>query len=445
MHKAGEKDIVITNGIVVTQDDSGAIVENGSVCVSEDRISYVGNAGSIDILGAGRVMDAAGGIIMPGLINTHTHAAMTCFRGLADDMELMDWLNNYILPAEARLDYETVYTGAKLACAEMMLSGTTCFSDMYLFEDAVAEAAHAAGMRAVVGEVLYDFDSPNYGPIDNGFEYTRHLIEKWREDPLVTIAVEPHSPYLCAPDLLERAAAMAEKYDIPLIIHLAESKQERATILERYGKSPVAHLAGIGALSPRVLACHCVDVDETDIELLSRWGVKVSHNPESNMKLASGVAPVPAMMEAGICVGLGTDGPASNNNLDMFMEMDTAAKIHKAILLDPTVMNARTVLAMATRNAARALGLENETGSLEIGKKADIIVVETNKPHMTPMYDVVSHLVYSASGSDVATVLINGRLVVENKRLLAFDVHEAMAAMGKAADKIRTLHNWRSN
>ncbi|MFO8111684.1 MAG: amidohydrolase [Desulfosalsimonadaceae bacterium] len=445
MHRAGEKDIVITNGIVVTQDDSGTIVENGSVCVSGDRISYVGNAGGIDLHGGCRLVDAAGGIIMPGLINTHTHAAMTCFRGLADDMELMDWLNKYILPAEAGLDYETVYTAAKLACAEMMLSGTTCFSDMYLFEDAVAEAAHAAGMRAVVGEVLYDFDSPNYGSIDKGFEYTRRLIEKWREDPLVTIAVEPHSPYLCAPDLLERAGAMAEKYDIPLIIHLAETREERATLLDRYGKSSVAHLADIGVLSPRVLACHCVDVDETDIGILSSCGAKVSHNPESNMKLASGIAPVPAMMEAGICVGLGTDGPASNNNLDMFMEMDTAAKIHKATLLDPTVMNARSVLAMATRNAARALGLENITGSLEIGKKADIIVVDTNKPHMTPMYDVVSHLVYSASGSDVATVLINGRLVVENGTLLAFDVYETMAAMRRASDRIRRIHNWRLN
>ncbi len=445
MHKAGQGDIVITNGIVVTQDDAGTLVENGSVCVSGDRISYVGNAAGIDIRDAGRVMDASGGIIMPGLVNTHTHAAMTCFRGLADDRELMDWLNNYILPAEARLDYETVYTAAKLACAEMMLSGTTCFSDMYLFEDAVAEAAHAAGMRAVVGEVLYDFDSPSYGAIDKGFEYTRRLIEKWRGDPLVSIAVEPHSPYLCAPELLERAAAMAENYDIPLIIHLAETKQERALLLDRYGKAPVAHLADIGVLSPHVLACHCVDVDETDIGLLKRYGVKVSHNPESNMKLASGIAPVPAMIEAGVCVGLGTDGPASNNNLDMFMEMDTAAKIHKVNLLDPTAMSARTVLAMATRNAARALGLENETGSLEIGKKADIIVVDTHKPHMTPMYDVVSHLVYSASGGDVDTVLINGRIVVENRRLLAFDMTEAMDRMRAVAREIRTAEDYQSN
>ncbi len=445
MYKAQGRDLVITNGIVVTQDDAGSVFENGSVCVSRERIVYVGNADGIDAGSAGRIMDADGGIIMPGLINTHTHAAMTCFRGLADDLELMDWLNNNILPAESRLDYDKVYAGTMLACAEMMLSGTTCFSDMYLFEDAVAAAVHAAGMRAVVGEVLYDFDSPSFGTIDNGFEYTRNLIEKWRDDPLITIAVEPHSPYLCAPALLEKAAGMAYEYDVPFIIHLAETKEETAAIMNRYGRSPVAHLADIGILSPRVLACHCVDVDEKDIGLLKQYGVKVSHNPESNMKLASGIAPVPAMIDAGVCVGLGTDGPASNNNLDMFMEMDTAAKIHKVNLLDPTAMSARTVLKMATRDAARALGLDRETGSLEVGKKADIVIVDIKKPHMTPLYDVFSQLVYSASGSDVDTVLINGRIVVENRRLLAFDITEAMDGMRAVAREISTAIGYKSN
>lgn len=445
MYKAQGRDIVIINGIVVTQDDAGTVLENGAVCVSRERLVYVGSPDGIDAGSAGRIIDAGGGIVMPGLINTHTHAAMTCFRGLADDLELMDWLNNNILPAESRLDYDKVYAGTMLACAEMMLSGTTCFSDMYLFEDAVAAAVHAAGMRAVVGEVLYDFDSPSFGTIDNGFEYTRNLIEKWRDDPLITIAVEPHSPYLCAPDLLERAAGMAHEYDVPFIIHLAETKEETATIMNRYGRSPVAHLADIGILSPRVLACHCVDVDEKDIGLLQQYGVKVSHNPESNMKLASGIAPVPAMIDAGVCVGLGTDGPASNNNLDMFMEMDTAAKIHKVNLLDPTAMSARTVLKMATRDAAMALGLDRETGSLEVGKKADIVIVDINKPHMTPLYDVFSQLVYSASGSDVNTVLINGRIVVENRRLLAFDITEAMDGMQAVAREIRTAIGCKSN
>ncbi len=445
MYKAGSADIALTKGIVLTQDPAGTVFEDGAVCVSGDHIVFVGDARDIDLGNAGRVIDAGGGIIMPGLINTHTHAAMTCFRGLADDMELMQWLNHYILPAEAKLDHDTVYMASMLACAEMMLSGTTCFSDMYLFEDAVAEAVHVAGMRAVVGEVLYDFDSPSYGTVDKGLEHTRRLVEKWRRDPLVTVAVEPHSTYLCAPALLQKAARLSEEYGIPLIIHVAETNSERASIMERYGKSPVALLADIGVLSPRVLACHCVHVDEADIGLLSRYGVKVSHNPESNMKLASGIAPVPEMIDAGVCVGLGTDGPASNNNLDMFIEMDTAAKVHKVRRLDPTVMSARTVLNMATRDAARALGLEKVTGSLEIGKKADIVVVDTNKPHLTPMYDVFSHLVYSASGSDVDTVLINGRIVVEKGELTAFDAGAVMDGMRTIADRIRKIHDWRLN
>ncbi len=440
-----QADLVITNGTVLTQDDTNTVIENGAVCVSGENIVYVGPADKIDLQKSAQVIDANKGIIMPGLINTHTHAAMTCFRGLADDLELMNWLNNFILPAEAKLDFDKVYTGAMLACAEMMLAGTTCFSDMYLFEDAVAEAAYAAGMRAVVGEVLYDFDSPSYGSIEKGFEYTQNLIDKWQNNSLVTIAVEPHSPYLCAPDLLIRASNMAQKNNIPLIIHLAETKWEKSSILERYGSSPVAHLANIGVLSPLVLACHCVAVDNKDISLLSRYGVKVSHNQESNMKLASGFAPIPEMLQAGICVGLGTDGPASNNNLDMFTEMDTVAKTHKATLLDPTVMDAHTVLEMATREAARALGLGHLTGSLEIGKKADIIVINTNKPHLTPMYDVFSHLVYSARGSDVDTVVINGRPVVENSRLLTMDINNVMSKMHELADEIRTIHNWKTN
>lgn len=436
-------DILIVNGTVLTMDSTDSVIRNGVVAVSGECIRYAGPAGKIDPRSAARVIDARGGIIMPGLVNTHTHAAMTCFRGLADDMELMTWLNQYIFPAEARLDREKVYSGALLACAEMVLSGTTCFSDMYLFEDAVAEAAVAAGMRAVVGEVLYDFDSPNYGSIEKGFAYTESLIKKWRAHPLVTIAVEPHSPYLCAPGLLRKAAALSESYRIPMIIHVSETNAEVNTTIERYGKTPVAHLADIGVLSPRLLACHCVVLTTEDIAILRDHDVKVSHNPESNMKLAAGVAPVPALIDAGVCVGLGTDGATSNNNVDMFMEMDTAAKIHKVALRDPTVMDARTVLRMATIEAARALGLENVTGSLEIGKKADIIILDTRKPHMTPMYNIHSHLVYSASGGDVDTVIINGRPVVENGRLLTMDVGEVISRMNEIAEDIRNIEHWR--
>jgi 5-methylthioadenosine/S-adenosylhomocysteine deaminase len=319
----------------------------------------------------------------------------------------------------------------------MIMSGTTCFCDMYLFEDAVARAAKQAGVRAVVGEVLYDFDSPNYGPIEKGFEYTQTLIDTWKDDPLVTIAVEPHSTYLCEPELLKKAFNLTQSYGLPLVIHLAESKSEVEQIKERYGRTPVEHLAEIEALAPNVLACHCVELTENDIGLLQRFDVKVAHNAESNMKLASGVAPIPKLLKAGICVGLGTDGCASNNDLDLFLEMDTVAKLHKAKTLDPTAMDARTVLKMATTQSARALGLNQVIGSLEAGKKADLIVIDTNKPHLTPMYDPVSHLVYAAMGSDVTTSIINGTVVMEDRKLKSLDLKKVMEDVNKIAKEIR--------
>jgi 5-methylthioadenosine/S-adenosylhomocysteine deaminase len=430
-------DILISNGTVLTMDSQDRVIENGSVAIVGDAIADIGPAEKFSDSKAVKRIDARGGIIMPGLINTHTHAAMTCFRGLADDLDLMTWLNEYIFPAEASLTYEKVHSGALLACAEMILSGTTCFSDMYLFEDAVAQAAHLAGIRAVVGEVLYDFPSPNYGPIEKGFEYTQQLIDKWKGHPIVRIAVEPHSPYLCAPKLLEKSAKISYVHNIPLIIHLAETDTEVAQIQTRYGQTPVGLLADIGVLSPRLVACHCVALTDEDMGMLKAHDVKVSHNPESNMKLASGIAPVPKLLDAGICVGLGTDGCTSNNNLDMFSEMDTAAKIHKVNGLDPTLMNARTVLKMATCEAARVLGLEKITGSLEVGKKADVIVIDTHKPHLTPMYNIYSHLVYSACGNDVAVSIINGQVVMEDGKLQTLDVDKIMADVNQIANEIK--------
>jgi 5-methylthioadenosine/S-adenosylhomocysteine deaminase len=349
----------------------------------------------------------------------------------------MDWLNNHIFPAEAKLNRDMVYAGTMLACAEMILSGTTCFCDMYLFEDAVAQAADDAKMRAVVGEVLYDFPSPNYGPIEKGFLFTEMLLEKYKNHPRVSIAVEPHSPYLCAPPILEQSARIAQKWNAPVVIHVSETKAEVAQMLEKYGKTPVAHLADLGFLSPRVVADHCVVLTEDDINLLAANSVKVAINPESNMKLASGTAPVRELMAAGVCVALGTDGCASNNDLDMIGEMDTAAKVHKVVTEDPTVMKAQTALELATINGARALGLEKFIGSIEKGKLADIIVVDTAKPHLTPMYNPISHLVYAARGSDVAHSIIHGRLVMENRQLLCLDVEKAMADVRQLAKIIR--------
>jgi 5-methylthioadenosine/S-adenosylhomocysteine deaminase len=434
--KPKSADILVTNGTVLTLDAGDTEISNGAVAIDGDTITAVGPADEFGDWSVSQVIDANGGIIMPGLINSHTHAAMTCFRGLADDLQLMTWLNDHIFPAEAKLDDQKVYSGTLLACAEMIMSGTTCFCDMYLFEDAVARAAKDAGMRAVVGEVLYDFDSPNYGSIENGIGYTQNLIDSWQEDPLVSIAVEPHSAYLCGPELLKKAFKLSQSHNLTFVIHLAESKSEVEQIKERFDRTPVEHLAELGILAPNVLACHCVELTENDIALLQRFDVKVAHNAESNMKLASGVAPIPRLIDEGICVGMGTDGCASNNDLDLFQEMDSVAKLHKAKSLDPTVMDAPTVLKMATINGARTLGLETVTGSLETGKKADLIIVDTNKPHLTPMYSPVSHLVYAAKGSDVTTSIINGTVVMNDGRLKTMDLKAVMDDVNRIAKEV---------
>ena len=430
-------DLLVRNGTVLTMDDQRTVIPDGAVAVAGQTIIAVGRGADFAQWQCAHTLDARGGLIMPGLVNTHTHAAMALFRGLADDLPLMTWLNDHIFPAEAKLTPEMVRVGTRLACAELIRSGTTCFCDMYLFEAAVAEAARQCGLRAVVGEVFFDFPSPNYGPIDQGFAYAQEMLARWKNDPLIRIAIEPHSPYLCAPELLTRAARLAEDHDALLVIHLSETRAEVATIQEKYKRTPTGHLGQLGVLSPRLVACHAVVLSEEDIALLAQNGVKVSHNPESNMKLASGVAPVPDLLAAGVCVGLGTDGCASNNNLDLFCEMDTAAKLHKVQRLDPTVMDAATVLAMTTREAARVLGLEREIGSLEAGKRADLIVVDTNQPHLTPMYDPVSHLVYAARGSDVLHSVIDGQVVMENRRLLTLDEAQVLADARQAAALIR--------
>ncbi len=430
-------DILVTNGVVLQMDADSTRIENGAVAIAKDKILGVGPAAEFSTVAASRVIDARGGIIMPGLVNTHTHAAMTCFRGLADDLPLMQWLNEHIFPAESKLDENKVYRGSLLACAEMIRSGTTCFCDMYLFEDAVARAAKKAGIRAVVGEVLYDFPSPNYGELEQGFAYTKQLIAKWQDDPLITIAVEPHSPYLCAPELLKRASILARDHRIPMVIHLSETQNEVAGMIEKYGRTPIGFLAEQEVLAPNLLACHCVVLTDEDISLLRQFDVKVSHNPESNMKLASGVAPVPELLRQGICVGLGTDGCASNNNLDLFLEMGTAAKLHKVNTTDPTVMDAATVLRMATIEGARALGIDHITGSLEPGKAADVIIIDTRKPHLTPMYNPISHMVYAARGSDVSTVIINGEVVLAEEKYLSLDLEKVMTDVKQIADEIR--------
>ncbi|MBW1612665.1 MAG: amidohydrolase [Deltaproteobacteria bacterium] len=449
MNKA---DILVHNGTILTMDSQNKIIHNGMVAISGNTISYIGKpapnawqsparptAGgdNKDSIKAKKELDIQGGLIIPGLINSHTHAAMTLFRGLADDLPLMEWLHNYIFPAEGKMDADFVRVGTLLACAEMIMGGTTTFCDMYLFEEEVARAAKEAGMRSVVGEVIYDFPSPNYGALEKGFIYTEELIERWKQDPLINIAVEPHSLFTCGEELLVKANDLALRSGVPLIIHLSETEEEVNEIKKRFGKRPVEHLKDLGLLGSHLIVDHCVHVNESEIELLAENDVRVVHNPESNMKLASGIAPVPEMIAKGITVGLGTDGCASNNNLDLFGEMDMAAKLHKVNNLDPTVMSAQTLVEMATIEGAKALGLEKITGSLEVGKRADLIVIDTNKPHLVPMYNPYSHLVYVAGGHDVRHSIIDGQIVMEDRRLLTLDVEDIIERSKEKANMVR--------
>lgn len=428
-------DILIRNGIILTMDAKRTLIEKGFLCVQGDRISDVAQ-GDPHGVKARKTIDAKGGLILPGLINGHTHAAMSLFRGLADDLPLMDWLNRYIFPVESHMDREFVRTGTLLACAEMILSGTTTFCDMYLFEEEAAQAAEAAGMRCLVGEVLYDFPSPNYGPMEEGLKYTEALIRKWQGHPLVAIAVEPHAVYTCSPDLLVRANQLALHYKVPIVLHVAESASEIEEVRRKYGKRPFEHLESMAVLGPHVIADHCVHLDDGEMQRMVAHDVKAITNPESNMKLASGISPVPQLLARGVTVGLGTDGCASNNNLDLFEEMDTAAKLHKLGAMDPTVLDAYTVLKMATLSGARALGMDDRIGSLEVGKKADVIVVDTRKPHLTPMYNPYSHVVYAAKGSDVSHSLINGKLVMENRKILSLDLGEVLDRAEQTSRKV---------
>jgi 5-methylthioadenosine/S-adenosylhomocysteine deaminase len=432
-------DRLISGGTILVMDDKDHKIRNGTVAIEGEIIIAIGEKEDIENrYTASEIIDATDSLIMPGLVNCHNHAPMTYFRGLADDLELMDWLNNYIFPAEAMfVNKEFSYLGGLLACAEMIKSGTTTFCDMYIFEDEVARAAKKAGMRCLVGEVLFDFPSPNFKTPEEGLKYTEFLIQKWANDPLVNILVEPHALYTCSHNLLRESKKLADKYGVPLGTHYLESRSEKERLTEQYGKSPTHFLRDIGYLNDRFIAFHCVCLEEEDMQIFADYGCKVVHNPESNMKLASGVAPVPEMMRAGVTVGLGTDGCASNNNLDMFQEMDTAAKLHKVAKLDPTVMDARTVVRMATCEGAKALGMENIVGSLKAGMKADIIVIDLNKPHLTPLYNEYSHIVYAVNGDDVDTVLINGEVVMKNRKLLTIAEDEIMATVEETAIRIK--------
>lgn len=424
--------LLIKNGMIITMDPDFKIIKKGWVGIKNSRIEKVGTGiPEPDAVITGEWIDAKGGIIMPGLINTHTHLPMSMFRGFADDLPLETWLNDHIFPAETRfVTPENVKWATRLSCAELLLSGTTTCCDGYFYEDDVAQAVSETGLRAVLGQGVIDFPAPGVPDPAKNIEAAISFVEKWKDrHPLIEPSIFCHSPYTCSDKTLKSAKAATKKRDVLFQIHVAETADEIEKIPDGKGISPVAYLDRIGVLDKRTLAVHAVWLYEEDIRILERRRTPVSHNPESNMKLASGIAPVPELIKAGICVGLGTDSAASNNNLDLFLEMDTAAKLHKANTHDPTIMDAQTVLAMATIKGAEAIGMKNRIGSIEKGKQADIIILDTRTPDLTPMYHPISHLVYSATGAHVRDVLVGGKQVVRNRRLVTMDIQKVMQAV----------------
>lgn len=417
-------DLIVSGRYVVTMDAQRRVIPNGAIAIRADSIVAVGTRADIDrAWQPKRRIDRANAMLTPGLINTHTHAAMSLFRGLADDLKLQDWLNNYIFPAEAKnVTPDFVRWGTRLGTLEMLLSGTTTFTDMYYYEDVVAEAAKEAGIRGVLGETIIKFPVADAKTPEDALKYAEKFINRFKGDPLIVPSVAPHAPYTNTDATLKASRALANKYGVPVIIHLSETKKENDDMQAARHMSPTEYLNSLGFFNGRTVAAHCVWVNDRDQAILKQHNVGVANNPSSNMMLASGVAPVVDMLKRGIAVGLGTDGPAgSNNDFDLMEEMDLAAKLQKLARNDPEALTAKQAFEMATINGARALGMEKLIGSLEPGKRADLISIDLDAPNAVPMYDVYSQLVYSLKGSNVIDVVVNGREVVRDKRCLTLD------------------------
>jgi 5-methylthioadenosine/S-adenosylhomocysteine deaminase len=434
-------DLLVTGATIVSMDADRHVFENGFLAVRGDEIVAIGQDAALQYpkgIVAKTRMDASGKLIIPGLINGHTHIPMTLMRGLKDDVVLDDWLHKFIFPAEARnVTEDFVRWGSRLGLAEMIRSGTTTFADMYYFEDAVAEETKAAGIRGVLGETWIDFPAPDNKNEAEMAAHTENFIKKWHGDPLIHAAVAPHSIYTCSEKTLRDAAALARRYHAPILIHLAEMGKEFVDSLEKNSTTPVQYLERIEILGPDVLAAHCIWTDNTDMKILADRQVGCVHNPSSNMMLASGVAPVVDQRAAGMRVGLGTDGPAgSNNDLNMMEEMDLAAKLQKTYRVDPRALGAKGALEMATIEGARALHMEKEIGSLEAGKKADFVVLSLDAPNAVPMYDVYSQIVYALKGSDVEIVVVGGKVLLKDGKVLTVDEPQAIARAREYGKKV---------
>src|SRR5215470_7947576 len=416
-------DLLVLGGTIVTMNNARDVIEDGGLAVRDGRIVGIGLRAEIERHFTSRKrISGTGKLITPGLINGHTHIPMVLFRGLADDLDLQEWLTKYIFPAEAKnVSEEFVRAGTRLGLAEMIRGGTTTYCDMYYFEDAIAEVTSRAGVRAVLGETVIDFPVADNKTNAEAMAYVEKFVSHWKGNDLIVPAIAPHAPYTVSEEHLKAARAFSDRTGAPIVTHVSETRRELDDSVKAKGASPVAYLDRIGFLNNRVIAAHVVWPQGTDISVLKKRGVGVVHNPQSNMKLASGVAPVPRMMNEGVFVGLGTDGAASNNDLNMWEEMDTVAKLHKVFSGDPKVISAQQAFELATIRGAQALHLDKEIGSLEMGKRADLLIIERDALNQIPLYNVYSDLVYATKSFDVQSVIINGRVVMQNRRLLTLN------------------------
>lgn len=434
-------DLIISGGTVVTMDANKRLILNGAVAVKADKIVAVDTSSEIARqFSSKQKINADGKVIIPGLINTHTHIPMTLFRGIADDLDLQEWLTKYIFPAEAKnVTEDFVRVGTRLGLAELIRGGTTTYCDMYYFEDAIADETQKAGVRGVLGETVIDFPVPDNKTWDEAMNYTEKFIKKWQGNSLIIPAIAPHAPYTVSEEHLKQARALSDKLNAPLVIHLAEAETETEFIQKNHkGIRPIEYVEKIGFLNNRVIAAHVIQANEAELEILKRRGVGIAHNPQSNMKLAAGVAPVPLMLKMDLPVGLGTDGAASNNDLSLWEEMDTAAKLHKVFAKDPKVVSAEQAFEMATIRGARALHLENLIGSIETGKRADLVIVDFDSLHQTPYFNIYSSLVYATKAEDVRHVIINGKVIMRDKRLLTLNESDIKKDANSYRQKIIT-------
>jgi 5-methylthioadenosine/S-adenosylhomocysteine deaminase len=434
-------DYIIRADYLLTMEGDLSVIKDGAVAVTGSDIIDVGIFADISKkYTSQKLLSGKNKAVFPGLINTHTHAAMVYFRGLADDLPLMEWLQNHIWPAEGKwMNEDFVNDAVELACLEMLKAGVTTYADMYFFQNTAGKKLEKIGMRGVLGAGIIDFPFTGYAKsVDDYFINAENLITAWKDSEFVFPCIAPHATYTCNTDNYKRANALSEKYNVPIHTHLAETQFEVAECQRRYGKTPVEYLENIGLLSERLSAAHCVWLTDKEIELLAMKKTGVAHCIESNLKLASGFAPVAKMLKAGVKVAFGTDGAASNNDLSILGEMSTAAKVHKAVSGDPTVLDSKTALLMATRNGAEILGLGDKTGSIKPGKKADLVIANLDQPHLMPLYDIYSHLTYCLRPSDIETVMVNGKIVVENGKPTTMDEAEIMDKARVWQEKIKS-------